>query len=138
MISVKGNDARVALSGSMAPHVGYMAVSNRYMTRSISLFEKIRRHYRNRTLTATYDRHVDGPPPEPGEPANTCLTLTAYEAADALGISRAFTYDGGARGEIPRVPSGRLGVAAEGALSMWSSRRGLGSCASRAGRSRGW
>jgi excisionase family DNA binding protein len=45
--------------------------------------------------------------PEPSVRPDTCLTLTVEEAAEALGISRAFAYEAVARGEIPSVRIGR-------------------------------
>jgi excisionase family DNA binding protein len=36
-----------------------------------------------------------------------CLTFTVEEAAEALGISRAFAYEAVARGEIPCIRIGR-------------------------------
>ena len=95
-------------------------------------------HSNQKSVGREYSHLAAGNVAESWEMSDSGLTLEVERAAKTLSISRAFAYDGVARGEIPRVPSGRLGVAAEGALSMWSSRSGLGSCASRAGRSRGW
>lgn len=45
------------------------------------------------------------PPPAPAEP--TRLVLTVAEAAELLGISRAFAYELVARGELPSIRLGR-------------------------------
>ena len=106
MINVSVDDLRNILGENIAPHVGYMAKSNRCITRRNTLFEKIRRHNPNRPLIATDDRRADGSAPEHGERPDTCLTLAVEEATGGLGISRAFGYETVVRGEIPCVRSG--------------------------------
>jgi excisionase family DNA binding protein len=44
---------------------------------------------------------------ESGKRPENCLTLTVEEAAEALGISRAFAYEAVARGAIPCIRIGR-------------------------------
>lgn len=52
-------------------------------------------------------RSPDATEPEPEERTPRRLTLTVEEAAQALGISRAFAYEAVARGDIPSIRIGR-------------------------------
>jgi len=107
MINVNVDDLCYILGENIAPHVWYMAMSNRCITRRNTLFEKIRRHNPNRPLIATDDRRADGSAPEHGERPDTCLTLPVDEATGGLGISRAFAHEAVVRGEIPCIHVGR-------------------------------
>ena len=60
-------------------------------------------------VAAWLDFHIERRSAEdttPGQPVQR-LTLTVEQAAEALGISRAFAYEAVARGEIPCIRIGR-------------------------------
>lgn len=60
-------------------------------------------------VAAWLDFHIERRTTEdttPGKPVER-LTLTVEQAAEALGISRAFAYEAVARGEIPCIRIGR-------------------------------
>jgi|SRR5271166_720124 len=56
------------------------------------------------------------PPPPIAEPFEDCLVFTVTEAAELLGVSRAFAYELAARGELPVLRLGRRVVVPKVAL----------------------